>query len=186
MKCDLKNGRWVVPAFCMLMAQQAVAADSYHLQPGDILEISVWKEPDLQREVLVRPDGGISFPLVGNLDASGKSVQDLTESVKAKLEQFIADPVVTVSLAEMLGNKVYVLGKVNKPGEFAVTRNVDVLQALAMAGGLNAFAKTSKIKVFRKQGKHTQVISFDYDEATKGKNLDQNIMLKRGDVVFVP
>jgi polysaccharide export outer membrane protein len=169
----------------MLMAQFAVAAEPYHLQPGDILEISVWKEPDLQREVLVRPDGGISFPLVGNMDASGKSIQDLTETVKAKLEQFIADPVVTVSLAQMLGNKVYVLGKVNKPGEFAVTRNVDVLQALSMAGGLNPFAQGDEIRVIRREDDVQETFAFRYGFVEKG-DLTDNILLRSGDVILVP
>lgn len=176
---------WMVMASSMLASQQAIAVDSYQLQPGDILEISVWKEPDLQRDVLVRPDGGLSFPLVGNLDASGKSIPELTDSIKAKLQQYIADPVITVSLKDMLGNKVYVLGKVNKPGEFAVTRNVDVLQALSMAGGLNPFAQGDEIQVVRREEGVQRTFAFRYSAVEKG-DLTDNILLRSGDVILVP
>jgi len=177
--------QWTVTLLCLSSSQFVIAADAYQLQPGDVLEISVWKEPDLQRDVLVRPDGGVSFPLVGNLDASGKSIPDLTESVKAKLQQYIADPVVTVSLKEMLGNRVYVLGKVNKPGEFPVTRNVDVLQALSMAGGLNPFALGDEIQIVRREDGTQRTFDFRYSAVEKG-DLNDNILLRAGDVILVP
>jgi polysaccharide export outer membrane protein len=163
-----------------------LARDGYALQPGDILEISVWKEPDMQREVLVRPDGGISFPLVGNINAKNRSVQDLNKSITKRLEKFIPDPVVTVSLKQMLGNRVYVVGKVLKPGEFALNRNVDVMQALSMAGGLNPFADGDEIKILRRVGGAQKSIPFSYSSVLGGKDLKQNIILKPGDVVVVP
>ncbi|MCP4288829.1 MAG: polysaccharide export protein, partial [Gammaproteobacteria bacterium] len=99
----------------LLILAGSAAAASYKLQPGDILEVSVWKEPDLVRDVLVTPDGTIAFPLVGGVDASKMSVEQLSKEIASKLEKYIPDPVVTVSLKQMLGNRIYVLGKVNKP-----------------------------------------------------------------------
>ncbi len=177
----------VVIGLCMaLWSLNALAADSYSLQPGDILEISVWKEPDLQREVLVRPDGGISFPLVGNIKAKNSSVQDLNKEITARLQKYIPDPVVTVSLKQMLGNRVYVVGKVLKPGEFMINRNVDVMQALSMAGGLNPFAAGDDIKILRRVNGVQKSIPFRYESVADGKDLSQNIVLKPGDVVVVP
>jgi polysaccharide export outer membrane protein len=161
------------------------AGEGYALQPGDVLAVSVWKEPDLQGEVLVRPDGGISFPLVGNIDASGKSVEQLGEEISARIAKYLSDPVVTVSLKQMLGNRIYVLGKVNKPGEFVVNRYVDVLQALSMAGGVNPFADRNKIQVLRRGDSGQISIPFSYDAVEKG-DLKQNILLQAGDIILVP
>ena len=169
-----------------LLSLQAVANDKYLLQPGDILEISVWKEPDLQREVLVHPDGRISFPLVGSIMAKGRTVQTVNSSIASRLEKYIPDPVVTVNLKQMSGNRIYVVGKVLKPGEFLTNRNVDVMQAIGMAGGLNPFAEGDEILILRRVGGAQKSIPFDYDKVVEGKDLTQNIVLKPGDVVVVP
>jgi len=125
----------------LAMATEALAQDAnYTVKPGDLLSISVWKEPDLQRPALVRPDGSFSFPLVGEIDARGKTVADLNKTMGQKLAKYISDPVVTVSIQEIKGNKVYVIGQVNKPGEFIMNPTVDVMQALSMAGGTTPFA----------------------------------------------
>ncbi|MCP4275475.1 MAG: polysaccharide export protein [Gammaproteobacteria bacterium] len=170
----------------ILLSSNTLARGDYSLQPGDILEISVWKEPDLQREVLVRPDGGISFPLVGNIRVKNSSVQDVSKKLTSSLVKYIPDPVVTVSLKQMLGNRVYVVGKVLKPGEFLINRNVDVMQALSMAGGLNPFAAGNEIKILRRVNGVQKSIPFRYDGVVDGKDLAQNIVLKPGDVVVVP
>ncbi len=186
---SLRNIRFdlVVFGLCLALLSSIVwAGDGYSLQPGDILEISVWKEPDLQREVLVRPDGGISFPLVGNIKAKNSSVQDVNKEITARLTKYIPDPVVTVSLKQMLGNRVYVVGKVLKPGEFVINRNVDVMQALSMAGGLNPFAAGDDIKILRRVNGVQKSIPFRYESIVEGKDLEQNIVLKAGDVVVVP
>jgi len=160
---------------------------AYTVQPGDILEVSVWKEEDLQREVLVRPDGKFSFPLVGDLDATGKTVSDLREEIAASLVKYIPDLVVTVTVKSILGNKIYVLGQVNTPGEFVVNPRVDVMQALSMAGGTTPFAALNDIIVLRRDGDGSQTaISFAYKDVEKGRSLEQNIMLSSGDVVVVP
>lgn len=172
-------------------AAQAAAAPSasrgYALQPGDILEILVWKEEDLTKEVLIRPDGGISFPLAGDLVASGRTVDQLRTELIARLGRFIPDLDVTVLLKEVKGNKIYVIGQVSKPGEFVVNPQVDVMQALTMAGGVNAFASLSDIFVLRRteSGEQTR-FNFDFTAVTKGRDLQQNIMLQSGDVLVVP
>jgi polysaccharide export outer membrane protein len=156
------------------------------VQPGDILEISVWKEEGMQSEVLVRPDGGISFPLVGDLIAEGLTIKQLSGEITKKLKQFIPDPVVTVSLKQIFGNTIYVIGKVNRPGEFEFIRKLDVMQALSKAGGTTPFAELDKVKILRRSGDAQQAISFHYGEVEKGLKLEQNILLESGDVVVVP
>lgn len=162
-------------------------ADEYHTQPGDVLSISVWKEEDLTQEVIVRPDGRISFPLVGETVAAGHSLASIRDNIKKGLTKYIPDPVVTVSVRQLSGNQVYVIGKVNRPGEFPILRNVDVMQALSMAGGTSTYAALNKIKILRRDVNGKQkAISFEYGDIVKGKNLEQNIILKAGDVVVVP
>ena len=159
----------------------------YGIQPGDILEISVWKEPDLQREVLVRPDGGVSFPLAGDLVAKGRTVGELQAEVTARLSRYIPDLVVTVTVKQIVGNKIYVIGQVNRPGEFVMNPRVDVLQALSMAGGLTAFASVNDMLVLRRGPDGGQrAFEFRYGDVVKGRSLEQNILLSGGDVVVVP
>src|SRR5688572_1954 len=129
-------------ALAVLQATAQAQDPAYAVQPGDLLSISVWKEPDLQKPVLVRPDGSFSFPLVGEVNARGKTVADLNKIVSDRLSKYIADAVVTASVQEINGNKVYVIGQVNRPGEFAVNPSVDVMQAFSMAGSLTAFASS--------------------------------------------
>jgi polysaccharide export outer membrane protein len=168
-------------------AQEVSAPDqSYKVLPGDILQISVWGEENLQGEVLVRPDGGISFPLCGDISARNRSVIDLQEEIVKRLTRYISNPVVSVSVAQVLGNKVYVIGQVNNPGVFVVNPQVDVLQALSMAGGTTPFADLNDIKILRRLENRQQAFQFKYNEVIKGRNLDQNVILESGDVVVVP
>lgn len=171
-----------------LPAPPAAAApvEAYAVKPGDVLSIAVWKEPDLQGPVLVRPDGSFSFPLAGQIDARGKTVQELQTVVTERLKKYISDPVVTVSISEVKGNKVYVLGQVNKPGEFIVNPRVDVMQALSMAGGTTPYAALGDIVILRRADSGQQALPFHYADVSRGRNLQQNIMLQAGDVVVVP
>ena len=164
----------------------AQAITGYTVKPGDVLEISVWKEPDLQRTVLVRPDGQFSFPLVGEVDARNKTVSDLNKLVSDRLTKFISDAVVTISVTEIKGNKIYVLGQVNKPGEFIVNPSVNIMQALSMAGGMTPFAATNDIIVLRGQGAQQKAMAFRYNDVVRGRSLDTNIELLSGDIVVVP
>ena len=170
-----------------LRADDAVTiAEAYEIQPGDVLEVSVWKEEALLKQVLVRPDGGISFPLAGNIVAAGKSVEELQSLITEKLTKYIPDPVVTVSTQQLSGNKVYVIGKVQRPGEFVANRYMDVVQALSVAGGMTPYAAANKIKVLRRENGQLTAIPFRYGDIEKGEDLEQNIMLQSGDVVLVP
>jgi polysaccharide biosynthesis/export protein len=182
-------GAQLPPESAQSIAAKATATNQspdYELGPEDVLEISVWKEEGLKKEVLVRPDGGITFPLAGDMQAAGKTARQLQQEIVKRLEQFIADPVVTVAVLKVAGNKVYVIGKVNKPGEYVTGRYVDVMQALSMAGGLTPFAAENSIKVLRKENGKDVVFEFRYAQVKAGRNLEQNIPLKGGDVVVVP
>lgn len=171
----------------VLAAEKPVTPAGYTLRPGDIIAVSVWQEPGLEQLVLVRPDGGISFPLAGDLQAAGSTVEELTLALKQKLTKYIPDAVVTVTLQEIPGNRIYILGRVNKPGDFAiVTRDITVMQALAMAGGLTPFADERHIKVLRMESGKQRSIPFDYKQVRNGESLDQNIPLQAGDVIVVP
>ena len=168
-------------------ATNVMAQDpNYTVKPGDLLSISVWKEPDLQKETLVRPDGSFSFPLVGEVDAKGKTVADLNKTLSQRLTRYISDPVVTVSIQEIKGNKVYVIGQVNKPGEFIMNPSVDVMQALSMAGGTTPFAALGDIVILRRTPGGKQSLPFRYNDVVRGKRPEQNIDLQAGDVVVVP
>lgn len=159
---------------------------NYKIQPGDLMEISVWREDYLEREVIVQPDGKISFPLVGTVNAGGTTIEAVQALVAQRLTQYIPDPVVTVSIKEIRGNRVYVLGQVRNPGQFIMNPTVDVIQALALAGGLTTFAESNEIKILRRSGNSQELIEFRYADIARGRNLEQNIVLQSGDVVIVP
>ncbi len=165
---------------------QADTTQAYTIQPGDVLAITVWKEEDLQRQAVVLPDGKITFPLAGEVQAGGRDAETLRADISRRLSKYIPDPVVTVSVQELNGNRIYVIGKVNRPGEFAATRYVDVVQALSMAGGTSTYAALNKIKILRRENGKLKSIRFSYSDIEKGNNLDQNIILQAGDVVVVP
>lgn len=175
----------------MLCAQVgSVRADEpepYRIQPGDVLMVSVWKEEALMSEVLVRPDGGMSFPLVGDVRASGRTVDELRTLVNERLNEFIPDPAVTIAVKQIGGNRVYVLGKVNRPGEFTFSQPIDVMQALSLAGGATSFAALDDIQILRRESSGKQTARrFRYSDVERGRSLDQNILLKSGDTVVVP
>ncbi len=158
----------------------------YHIGSGDVLEISVWKEESLSREVIVPPDLTIAFPLIGEIEVKAMTVSDLRREVTRRLNDFIPDATVTVMLRQINSLRAYVIGKVNKPGQFPIDLDTTIMQLLAMAGGLNPFAATGKIYILRHQEGKLTKIPFDYREVEKGKNLAQNIKLRRGDVIIVP
>nr|WP_321467013.1 polysaccharide biosynthesis/export family protein [uncultured Desulfobulbus sp.] len=167
-------------------AQPASMMEGYVIGPGDVLSISVWQNPDLTRVVPVLPDGTISFPLLGELMVSDLSVTQLTKKLKDELEPYTPDPQLSVEVQQTRSLVIYVIGKVNRPGNFTYYANIDVLQALAMAGGLNPFADRSDIKIIRTDKEGKKEFTFDYDAVTEDGALGQNIQLKRGDVVIVP
>ena len=215
MKRQGKNDRrrqWAVPLACILFsglllgqtpgpaekpdagaaeapakAAVAPANGGYIIGPEDILAINVWKEPDISRSVPVRSDGAISLPLVGEVQAGGKTTVELEQEITAKLRTYISEPVVAVMVQEMRSKRFNVLGQVAKPGSYLLSSNTTVLDAIALAGGFRDFAKQKSIYVLRKNpdGSETR-LPFNYKDAVKGKNVEQNVKLLPRDSVVVP
>ncbi len=170
-------------------APPVVSVDStYLIGPGDILTISVWKDDALTKDVVVLPDGVISFPLLGLLKAEGKTVAQFKAEIEEKISQYVTEPVLNVEVKQVNSMIVFVIGRLNMSGSgrLILNANANVLQALAMAGGLNTFAKRNSIKVFRQEGGKTTIFPFRYDDVVEGKHLEENIELKRYDVIVVP
>jgi len=164
---------------------QAVHGD-YKLHAGDKLQVSVWKEVDLQGPVIIRPDGKFSFPLAGEMQAAGRTPDDVRVDIENRLKKYIPEPVVTVTVQETTGNLIFVVGQVNKPGMFVMNPQLNVLQALSLASGATPFAKLDSIIVVRGTGSSQTSLPFRYSQVTEGKALGQNILLESGDVVVVP
>ncbi len=160
---------------------------SYLLSPGDAIEVTVWKEEGLQQlQFLIGPDGNIIYPLIGTLTAAGRTINDLKELLTVKMADYIAEPSISVKLLNNQGNSIFVIGKVNKPGQIFSGRRLDVLQALSMAGGLTVFADDDNISIQRRVGNEIKVFPFDYDNVIDGEDLEQNILLEPGDTITVP
>jgi polysaccharide biosynthesis/export protein len=169
-------------------AQQAAAqqAPDYGINPGDELEVSIWKEPDLTKVVVVRPDGKFSIPLAGDVTAVGRTVTQVQTEITTRLKKYIPEPVVTVAVTKLSGNIVYVIGQVNKPGQYVMNPRLNVVQALSVAGGMTPFAALNDIVVMRGPAGSQKVLPFRYGEVNKGRNLNQNLALEAGDVIIVP
>jgi polysaccharide export outer membrane protein len=159
---------------------------SYAIIAGDILQITVWKEETLDREVIVLPDGTINFPLVGSVQVQGLTPAKAQTAIKEKLLNFIPDASVAVSVKATLGHTVSVIGQVNKPGEIIMGRRFTVMQALSQAGGLTPYARENRIIILRRVDGEEISIPFPYNDIAAGRDLEQNIFLKPGDVVVVP
>lgn len=158
----------------------------YVIEPNDVLKVFVWKEPELSGDVLVRPDGRISFPLVQDLPAAGLTPSELRDRIENKLKEYIEAPTVTVIVSAIQHYQVYVTGKVQKPGSFVMVTPITVLQAISLAGGFQEYADESNISIVRSGEKEPVVMHFNYKDVVKGKNTYENIILKSGDVVVVP
>jgi polysaccharide export outer membrane protein len=185
----LRKYLWTaVLTLVFLCPNTAILADEgkYRIGPGDVLEISVWKDESLFREISVPPDGVISYPLIGDIIGAGETVTALREAITEKLSEYVPDATVTVILKQVNSLQAYVIGKVNNPGVFPITMDTTVMQVLAMAQGLNPFASAGNIHILRRRQNVTVRIPFNYKEVEKGENYEQNIILQRGDVVVVP
>jgi len=181
------RGLWLAALVAVAPSSAASdAAPGYVLQPGDVIAISVLQDPGLERAVLVRPDGGISVPLAGEIEAAGRTIAELRSDVAEALATAIPDPFVTVSLQGNEGNRIYITGRVHRPGVFPMIRPVDVMQAIALAGGLTPFADKDGIRILRREGGELRSIPFDYKAIQKGRDLEQNILLQAGDTLVVP
>jgi polysaccharide export outer membrane protein len=168
-------------------SQAVSSSNEYVIGPGDVLAINVWKEPEISRVVPVRPDGQISLPLMGDLGATGLTPLKLQAKITEKLKAYIANPEVTVIVQEVHSQKFNIVGAVSKPGNYPLMKPMRVLDAIAVAGGFQEFAKTKKIYVLRtKPDGSQQRIPFNYKAVIAGKNLNQNVELEPGDTVVVP
>ena len=168
-------------------ARAQAAAVDYRLHAGDKLEVSVWKEAEMQKpSVVVSPDGKFSFPLVGQIVAAGRTVAEVRQEIEAKLKAYIPEAVVTVGVNEFSGNVAYVIGQVGRPGSYVMNPRINVLQALALAGGGTPFAKLDNIIVIRGSQGAQRAMPFRFSQVSAGKDLDQNVTLESGDVVLVP
>ena len=182
------RGFWKSLSFAGLLVSAAAFSTPSTINPGDVLRIDVWNESTLGGEVLVRPDGVISLPMAGEIDTVNNTTTQVATKVAQALGKYMKDPPrVVVSLVNPKGNKIYVIGKVGKPGEYLITSDTDVMQALALAGGLNSFAAENEIRVLRRKPDGNQVVlPFRYARVIKGEDLDSNIVLQSRDVVVVP
>ena len=191
------SGDYAPPATIQLLSELtapdatsafAMAPDEegYIIGPGDVLDISVWKDDALTRSCVVRPDGFISFPLVGDVQTAGRTASQLKAEMEGRLTRYVPGVTLSLEIKQINSLIIYVIGKVNNPGRFILNVDVNVLQALATAGGLNIFAKRNEIKIFRHGKDETTIYPFEYDEVVEGKHLEQNIHLRRGDVVVIP
>ncbi len=182
---------WIAGAASMLAlgsaAVRSQALPDYKLHPGDKVIIGVYDDPKLlPQQMTVAPDGRISYPMVGELMAGGKTVEQVRLELNAKLKKYLSDPIATVIVTETKGNVVFVVGQVTKPGAIDMNPTINVLQALSIAGGANPYAKLDSIIVIRSSGGTQRVLPFKYGQVSAGKELQQNIQLESGDVVVVP
>lgn len=161
-------------------------AYEYGLGPDDVLQIDIWKNPDLSKEVTVRPDGFISLPLVNDVRVKGFTATDLAQILKERYKDFVDDPEVSVTVKVANSYKIFVLGKVTTSGMFLLKTPITVLQAISMAGGFTPFASTSDITVLRKQEGTEKRYRVNYGDIVKGKRTEQNLVLIPGDTVIVP
>lgn len=157
----------------------------YVIGPEDSLHVSVWKEPDLSATLPVRPDGKISLPLLNDVQAAGLTPLQLAASLTEKLKKYIADPRVTVVVAQINSKRIYLIGEVLHPGATPMLPNMTVLQALSSAG-LNQFANTKRIYVLRNENGKQEKLPVDYKKLVKGERIEQNYALKPGDTIVVP
>ncbi len=169
------------------IANPSPAAGDYIIGADDVLAVNVWKENEISREVPVRPDGKVSLPLIGDLQASGLTSAQLQHSIRAMLAAYLVNPIVTIMVVEARSHRFNVVGEVEHPGSFVLGQPTTVLDALAMAGGFRDFAKTGSIYVLRQHadGSHERT-PFNYKQVISGRSLQQNVQLQPGDTVVVP
>lgn len=197
------DGRWLQVGICCLALLAACtparkdplpsAANEetpepamYLIGKGDILEIITWKEPDFSREVAVRLDGRIGFPLLDDILAAGRPAADIRNEIQEKLKIYVTHPVVSVVVKATTSQKYYLIGEVAKPGEYPLLKELSVLQSIALAGGFTEWASPGGITLIRRDGDGQSRVTIDYHRIVDGQALDQNLMLQADDIVVVP
>jgi polysaccharide export outer membrane protein len=168
------------------IAQQATVDDTYIIGPSDVLEIQVWKEPDFSRVVPVRADGMITLPLLNDVRAAGFTPLQLKKDLEEKIKDFVEVPEISVIVKESLSRRIYIIGKVAKQGEYLLSKDMTVLQALSVAGGLAEWADSDDIVIIRRAGGEEKKLLFDYGKVISGRKLEQNIYLQPNDTIIVP
>ena len=158
----------------------------YKIGKGDLLEIIAWKEEDFSREVFVRMDGKISFPLLDDIQAAGRTTMEVKKEIETKLKEFIDNPIVTVILKSPMSQKFYILGEVLKTGEYQLVKKLTILQAFALAGGFTEWASKNEIILLRHENGVDKIIRVNYKNIIKGKDLSQNVSIKINDTIIVP
>jgi polysaccharide export outer membrane protein len=158
----------------------------YLIGPSDVLNIHVWKEPELTRDVMVMLDGSITYPLIGEVHVQDKTVTELKNLITEKLEDYVEAPEVTVIVNSSGSKRIYLIGKINGPGPMHLDTRLTVIQALASAGGLAEWADEKNIQIIRRVGDKETRILFNYKEFVSGENIEQNIILQPGDTIVVP
>jgi polysaccharide export outer membrane protein len=181
------NARLAVPAATADMEPTATVLDDYVIGPDDVLSVVFWRDQQLSGDVLVRPDGKISIPLLDDVRAAGLTPKQLRDQVASEARRYVSEPIVTVVVKQINSRKVYITGQVVRPGQYPLTSSLTVLQLIATAGGLSDYAKSKDIRVVRVEAGRPVRLKFDYDEATKPKQKKTpDIELKSGDTVVVP
>ncbi|MDR3553307.1 MAG: polysaccharide export protein [Syntrophobacteraceae bacterium] len=161
--------------------------EDYRIAPADILQISIYGEDALARDgLVVRPDGKISFPLIGDLEVAGLTTSEVKKIVEQKMRRLVPQANAAVIVSKLGSLQYYIVGKVEKPGMYDVSKSLTVLQLMALAGGPTIFAREKNIYILRNHGGSSEKLPFNYHEVKYGKHLEENIVLQRGDVVLVP
>ncbi len=175
------------------MEQEAVTptkpidADTYRISSGDLLEIVTWKEPDLIKEVMVRIDGMITFPLLGDIEAKGRTPMELKEAIQSRLQDYIKDPLVTVTVKNAGSQRFYIIGEVASTGVHPMTKPLTILQAFALAGGFTEWANKKEIILIRHENGKEKIININYYDLINKKGLlRQNIWIESNDTIVVP
>lgn len=168
------------------LAASGVKPDTYYqLRPGDALQLSVWREEGLQSKVMVLPDGSITLPLVGRVEVAGLSTPEVEKIIATRLKEYIPEPIVTVTISGIEGNRAYVLGKVTRPGSFIINGSITVLQAISIVGGFDKFADENSVKLIRAKADTQEIFPVNYRDIISGKDMSTNIRLKGGDTIVV-
>ena len=185
--------RWMIVCLLLLVAagpafgEAPAPGEGYRIGTGDVLEIVTWKEPDFtQEDSLVRLDGKISFPLLNDVQASGLTPMELKAVLEKGLTDFVDAPLVTVTVKAAMSKKFYILGEIARTGEYAIVKNLTILQAFALAGGFTEWASKKEIILFRQEEGEERIIRVNYKDIVKGKNLGSNILIREDDTIIVP
>ncbi|HUX90627.1 MAG TPA: polysaccharide biosynthesis/export family protein [Gallionellaceae bacterium] len=175
--------------FMGIRTNLSIAADKpeiYQLRQGDTVLISVWREDTLQKQVVVLPDGSVTFPLIGRVEVAGLSTPEVEQRITKKLKEYFPEPIVSVVIVGIDGNRAYVTGKVIHPGPLIISGPITVLQAISLAGGFDRFADENGIKVIRAKPAGQEIFPVNYKDIISGKNMSTNVQLKADDTLVVP